>query len=241
MTEKKPPRKAAPTKAAPAKSVPRRGRMTPEKDAPAKRAPRKASPGKTAVDEAPDNVFTLPVRPGSGRSAGEGRRGGRGPSTGSKSSPKAATVALRRADALALRRNGASWIQIAESLSTKYSLPKYDNRAAWQDVRDAIEHVKVENVMEYVEEQKARLDGWLLRIADRIASGDLDALDRALKIEKRRADLLGMDAARRIQLTGPDGGPIQFEATVYEDDEATYQAAMQALDDTLGPPRELPG
>ena len=54
------------------------------------------------------------------------------------------------------------------------------------------------------EMELARLDGYLTTIAPRIAAGDLQAIDRALRIAERRAKLLGIDS------------PIQVEQTVTE-------------------------
>lgn len=38
----------------------------------------------------------------------------------------------------------------------------------------------------------------------------LAAIDRLLKIEERRAKLLGLDAPKKTELTGADGGPVEF-------------------------------
>jgi len=38
----------------------------------------------------------------------------------------------------------------------------------------------------------------------------LAAVDRLLKIQERRAKLLGLDAPKKTELSGPDGEPLQF-------------------------------
>lgn len=224
--------------------------MTPRKTTPpkppAKRAPRKApkstDPGEPAK---PSRKSSVDVDEGTGarvltfsrptRSAGEKRV-----STGTKTSPKAAQIATRRAEALTLRRNGASFVQIAEILSAQYKLTGYTNKTAWDDVRESIQRVRIESTQEYIEESVSRLDFALMTIAAAVADGNLDAIATMLKIEKRRADLLGLDAARRIQLTGADGGPIQFALPSIENPQEAYDAALRAVNETLGPPRELP-
>jgi hypothetical protein len=159
----------------------------------------------------------------------------------SKSSPAAIALAERRRQAVALRRNGANFIEIAEAISRQYGLDNYDNKAASADVREALAKVKLDQIGDYIDESVARLDYMLLRIADRVSNGDLEAIDRVLKIEKRRADLLGLDAVRRIQLTGADGGPIQLEARVFDNDDEAYDAAVAAVNELLGPPLEISG
>ncbi len=55
----------------------------------------------------------------------------------------------------------------------------------------------------------ARLDDWLVKLAPQIEMGDLKAITVALKIEERRARLLGLDAP--VTVHNPNGGPlVQF-------------------------------
>lgn len=58
----------------------------------------------------------------------------------------------------------------------------------------------------------ARLDKATKGIWDQVESGEVDAVDRLVKLEARRAKLLGLDAPTKSELSGPDGGPIPVEA-----------------------------
>jgi hypothetical protein len=53
-----------------------------------------------------------------------------------------------------------------------------------------------------------RLDAMLAGIWSRAARGEEAAIDRVLKIQARRAALLGLDAATKQEHSGPDGSPL---------------------------------
>jgi hypothetical protein len=57
--------------------------------------------------------------------------------------------------------------------------------------------------------QLARLDKMLTAIWKQVTSGNLQSIDRALKLEERRARLLGLDAPAKADLTS-DGKVIEF-------------------------------
>lgn len=58
----------------------------------------------------------------------------------------------------------------------------------------------------------ARLDVATKGIWAGIENGDVEAVDRLVKIEARRAKMLGFDAPSRQEHTGPEGGPIPITA-----------------------------
>jgi hypothetical protein len=58
----------------------------------------------------------------------------------------------------------------------------------------------------------ARLDKATKGIWPQVESGEVDAVDRLVKLEARRAKLLGLDAPTRQELSGPGGGAIPVEA-----------------------------
>ena len=70
-------------------------------------------------------------------------------------------------------------------------------------------------VLESMEQQRIvqneRLDHLWTRVMQRIDAGDLTVTDTALRIEKRRAELWGLDAPRRAEVTGADGNPLEFD------------------------------
>lgn len=84
-------------------------------------------------------------------------------------------------------------------------------RAEWkaQRLRDYDEHVA---------EDLARLAEVEAAVLPQAIEGNLDAVDRELDIMKRRADLLGLDAPKRKEVSGTDGGPLLIRV-VYDEIE----------------------
>lgn len=204
--------------------------MTARKTPPAaKAAPRKRG-AKTA--EAAGNVFEL--RPDSKpKNAGQKRN---------EVSPRSLLVAQRRDRAVSLKISGASFTQIADAVQRAWpdKFPGYDSKAASADVREALDRIKVENVGDYLAEAVASMEALKLRLADKISKGDVEAINAAVRIEARKAALLGLDADKRIRLLGPTGGPVEVEHQ-FGDDEDTYTAALAALDEIAPPvpPRQI--
>lgn len=242
MADSKRPRKAPAKKATPAAAKKATPPKTPKK-APVKAPAKKAAPRKATakpIDAEPDNVVQF--RRGAGRSAGETTK--RPNNTGAKTSPKAISVAERRQYVVALRRMGASFVQIAEQVRAepeKWGVgDEYDNKRAWEDVRTSIDrHVRSE-VQDYLDESIDRLNFAAMQAMKRLTSDKTwhEAGKLLVAIERRRAALLGLDAAKRVQVSGTDGGPIQFSVDV-TDPESSYEAAERALNEILGPPREI--
>lgn len=105
----------------------------------------------------------------------------------------------RHEQALKLRLAGYSYRDIARELG--YS----DHSAAYQ----AVTKLLTETVREPADEVRSmeldRLDGMWKAIAPSAELGDVEAIDRALKIQARRAALQGLDAPKKIAPTNPDG------------------------------------
>ena len=72
----------------------------------------------------------------------------------------------------------------------------------------------------------SRLDGLLAKVYPMAAQGDLQAVDRVLKICERRARLLGLDAPTRTALQG--GGDAPPLSTVIET-RVTFYVPASAL------------
>lgn len=114
-------------------------------------------------------------------------------------------TADRQSRALDLRRLGASYDRIAEQLG-------YKNRSgAWHAVQAALRRAVVEPAREQRIIADQRLDFLLQRTLSAFANGDLDQVRNVLAIEKRRADLWGLDAPKGVEVTGRDGGPIETD------------------------------
>ena len=111
-----------------------------------------------------------------------------------------------REQALLLRRSGFGYRSIAEKLGISKT-------RAHQLVQEGLEEAKAQIVAHADElraEQLSRLDGMLKKAYEVAEAGDVQAIGRVLKIEGRRAKLLGLDAPTRTALQGggDDAPPI---------------------------------
>lgn len=106
--------------------------------------------------------------------------------------------------ALALRKTGATYEQIAAHLG--YSNRQSANRAV---LRLLAAH-EAENVADLRTLENMRLDDLLFAVYKAAKSGDLGAIDRALRIMERRAKLLGLDAPVKQEISGTDGAPLSI-------------------------------
>lgn len=131
----------------------------------------------------------------------------------SKTSPRRIAAKERAKRALELRQAGATYEEIAEALG-------YEDRSGpYRAVKNALEELPREAAVELRRLEAMRLDRLQRAIWVRaLGSGgdvpvppDLRAVDRVLEIQKRRANLFGLDAPKRTEVTGAEGGPIEIE------------------------------
>jgi hypothetical protein len=175
------------------------------------------------------------------------RRTRKGRRTVTNASTSAAEIrrAERRALATELRRSGLSYERIAEQVRQRYPETKYDRSAAYQDVRRVLDDLLNEHAPYVLAEELSRLNAMTASIWTQVRRGDLQAIDRMIKIMERRAAYLGLDSPVQHQLFGPGGGPVQV-ADVTDPDEV-FKVAMSALTamaaefEERRAPRELPG
>lgn len=116
-----------------------------------------------------------------------------------------ARVEDRQVQVAELVLNGFSERQIARQLRTSPVTIHRDVvavRKQWAEQRNATYETHIANQMQ-------RLDQLERVIAREVAAGNLEAVDRALKILDRRARLLGLDAPTRHQVQVED--PISAE------------------------------
>lgn len=120
-----------------------------------------------------------------------GKRGGRPGKHGeSKTSPRRLEARDRHLKALELRRAGKSYRAIAAELNYANQASVFEAvtnllRETAREPADALRNLEVD-----------RLDAMLDAINCQVEAGDLLAVDRALKIQARRAALLGLDLER---------------------------------------------
>lgn len=97
-------------------------------------------------------------------------------------------------DALELRTAGYGWQEIADEL-------KYTNASgAWKAVDRLLAKVIREPAEQLIALELRRLDDMLQAIYSLILAGNLGAIDRGLKIQERRAKLLGLDRPMKFDV-----------------------------------------
>lgn len=108
-------------------------------------------------------------------------------------------------EALELRRAGLGYTAIAARLGLGKSQAHRLVVAALDEARAQV----CANADDLRAEEVSRLDAMLTGLWPAARKGAVSAVDRVLRIQERRAKLLGLDAPERKRLEGPNGGPIQ--------------------------------
>lgn len=113
-------------------------------------------------------------------------------------SPQTVLAREREARAILLRKAGANYTQIASQLDiTRGAAYKAVKRALGRVIKECNEDAEDVRQLEL-----ARLDEMLFGIWPVAKGGDLKAIETVLKIEKRRAELLGIDAPVKMEIPG---------------------------------------
>jgi hypothetical protein len=116
------------------------------------------------------------------------------------------SAAERQRNALELRKAGIGYQQIADALGYR------GVSGAYYAVQSALKRTMREPSKAVRALEQARLDKILSAVWPAAISGDLNAIDRVLKIMARRAALLGLNSPRKIAPTNPDGTQEYGEA-----------------------------
>lgn len=117
-------------------------------------------------------------------------------------------AAERQARVLELAKAGYAFREIAAKVG--YTNPG----AAHNAFRAALKATLRPAGAEYRKVELQRLDEMHKPLWARAQDGDLQAQAQVLRLMERRAALLGLDAPRRQELMGADGGPIELAAAV---------------------------
>lgn len=112
----------------------------------------------------------------------------------------------RRSIAFEMRKKGATYREIGEKLGISTMAACNHVRA----VLTELEEQTKEDARDLVKMELYRLDQMLLGLFEKAIAGKETAVDRVLKIMERRARLIGLDAPKRQEVTGADGGEIQI-------------------------------
>ena len=131
-------------------------------------------------------------------------------------------TAKRRELVLGLRMSGATYRQIARTIAERVAerkidikLPKgWDSRYAYKDVKREMERLdrdRAEATDEVRRLELERLDKMLLAIWPQVRDGHLGAIDRALRISKRRGEISGLDKQQPTQNLNIDMSTLTTE------------------------------
>jgi hypothetical protein len=136
------------------------------------------------------------------------------------------SLAARQRQAVDLRKAGYTFDAIATAIG-------YANKsAAWKAVHAALHRQEYESVSALRQLEATRLDQIQVALWPRAIAGDLKAIDGMLRVMARRASLFGLDAPRRQEITGREGGPVEimqrsdFDFSVLSDAELEHLAAL---------------
>ena len=121
-----------------------------------------------------------------------------------KAHPAAVKRLQQRRKALELRKGGASYVEIGEALGVSRQRAHTVVMAAVDDLKGILKETAVTiRAIELERLDSIQMGLWPQRKNPRVA-------DTLLRIQERRARLLGLDAPTKTALTDPDGGPVQF-------------------------------
>lgn len=128
--------------------------------------------------------------------------------TTQKTPKQSAERLLKQTQALQLRAHGHNFRAIAKALGCSISTAHALVKEAFVAERKGISEAKAD----LIEMEILRCDTYLQAIAKKVQAGDVKAVDTALRVGKRRAELLGLDAPTKIAETDTEGNDLTDEA-----------------------------
>ncbi len=133
------------------------------------------------------------------------------------------SIAQRQLQAYQMRLAGATYENIGRALGV-------DRKTAGRDVKavhDQLLSEAYEDLGQMRSQSAARLDIALFALMPAVKKGDLKAIRTLTLLEKRRAELLGLDAPRKFEHTGENGGPIETTGTINIREQWSPQEAAE--------------
>ena len=125
-------------------------------------------------------------------------------------------------EAVELRIRGLDYADIAErqgcSVKTAWTRVQAGMRDTLELTKPAADQLRAEH--------NQRLGRYLDALNTEALAGDLQAVDRAVRILERLAKLNGLDAPAKQEITGAEGGPLDIRAVASE-----FKAKLMALSD----------
>jgi len=129
--------------------------------------------------------------------------------------------------ALELRKAGAGYEQIARTMG--YANKGGAHKAVMRALRESIER-RNELAADVRELELQRLDEMMLGLWPEARKGKWLAIDRVLRIMERRACYLGLDAPKKQEITGADGGPIEIDNRVILTEEQRAERILAIVE-----------
>jgi hypothetical protein len=105
----------------------------------------------------------------------------------------------RALKALELRKKGVRYEQIAQQLG--YSNRGNAHKAVMKELKLLAKEC-LEEAAQVRDLELQRLDALYLKAWEAVEEGDLPSIDRCLRVQERRAKLLGLDAAEKVEHSG---------------------------------------
>lgn len=110
----------------------------------------------------------------------------------------------RQQEALELRMRGMSQRAIGDAMGISQQAVAYHLKNALLEYQKDIE----KNAAKIRAIELSRLERLQAAVWQPALDGNLEAVDKAIKVMDRRAKLVGLDAPKKTELTGKDGGPL---------------------------------
>ena len=127
-----------------------------------------------------------------------------------KTSPEAIERSKRRSQALELRAAGRKYTEIAEALN--YSSPQHAHR----DVKIELEALVKTPAQDVLAGELDRLDKLLQGVWAEARRGNVQAVDRVLRIMERRSKYLGLDNQERGESEAQFRNPVELAKEITE-------------------------
>lgn len=111
----------------------------------------------------------------------------------------------RDARAWALRMSGATYTEVGQALGVSKQRAEQICKRMHRVHAPTSEQVEAHRELDLM-----RLDRILRAVWPDALKGNQGAVDRVLRIQERRAKLLGLDAPSKSEVGGPGGGPVEI-------------------------------
>jgi orotate phosphoribosyltransferase-like protein len=136
-------------------------------------------------------------------------------------SPKEVANKLKATKAIQLRAEGKTLKEIADELDIK-SIQKVSHL-----IRDTVRDVLKGNTEEYAQLQVERYESLIRAYWQKAMVGDIGAAETVRRVMGDINNMLGLNAPKRTEITGPDGRPIEIAMTVRRLDDALAAIATR--------------